>query len=43
MTEIEDVFDHLDLTEENQNSWGIKLKKSIIFVKIAAGKTIERM
>ena len=42
MIEIEDVFDHLDLTEENQNSWGIKLKKSIIFVKIAAGKTIER-
>ena len=27
MIEIEDVFDHLDLTEENQNSWGFKLKK----------------
>ena len=25
MTEIEDVFEHLDLTEENQNSWGIKI------------------
>ena len=37
MTEIEDVFEHLDLTEENQKSWGIKLKQSIIIVKIVAG------
>ena len=37
VTEIEDVFEHLDLKEENQNSWGIKLKRNVIFVKIVAG------